>query len=148
MKKHINTYFKGLNRDIAFNKYDNQHYYNAENLRLFYKDSSKTFTLNNIEGNISATNLFDTANYDYYGHCVLRDKLLILAIKRTNSTGNDIICVFNINTTTGELTITDAVPGYSYIYKGDLGFVKNNPPKKIIGRYESPSIQKIYWPLS
>lgn len=138
MKKHLNTFDKGLNRDYSKNKFPNNCYYNAEGLRLVTNDGLSSFALTNIEGNTLSASL--DSGWTIHGQqawCVLRNKLIILAIGSTPGT-NDRIYQFTI-TSTGALT------SKTILYTGNLGFNIIYPIKKLIGVFESDTIQKIYW---
>ena len=54
METAVNTFGKGLNRDISPVKYSPENYYDALNLRLITDDSLSSFSLTNEKGNSSA----------------------------------------------------------------------------------------------
>ena len=54
METAVNTFGKGLNRDISPAKYSPENYYNALNLRLVSDESLTSFSLTNEKGNSSA----------------------------------------------------------------------------------------------
>lgn len=149
MKKYTNSWFKGWNRDRAKDKYGNENYYYAENLRLNDKTAGSTFDLTNIDGN-NLTN-FISSDYRIYMYTVLRTHIYVLAIHSLKTdvadlSHSDKLFKFNI-AINGDLDMLDytGMLTSQALYTGDLGLNPNSTNKKIIGRYESPLIEKIYW---
>jgi len=149
MKKYTNSWFKGWNRDRAKNKYGNENYYYAENLRLNDRTAGSTLDLTTIDGN-ELTNSIDS-NYRLYAYTVLRESVYLLAIHNLKASVTDLARPDKlyrfIVATTGHLVLADYAGSITTdaLYTGDLGLIPNSSTKKIIGRYENPLIQKIYW---
>jgi len=137
MKKTFNTFQKGINRDLSKNKYDNEHCYDVELLRLITDDGLSSFALVNPKGNSLSVSL--DSGWSMHGvqaYTTVRNYLIILAIGN-NPGVNDRIYKYTIGST-GGLT-------GSYIYTGNLGFGSSYPILRVISRYESDEIIKIYW---
>ena len=49
-KRHVNTFSGGIDRDTSVNKYDNTHYYDAENLRPISNDTFTSGSMSNVDG--------------------------------------------------------------------------------------------------
>src|SRR6056297_2068949 len=69
-KRYINTFSGGIDRDTSVNKYDNTHYYDAENVRPISNDTFSNGAINNVDGllekidfnNVIFTNLAQDAS--------------------------------------------------------------------------------------
>lgn len=138
MKKFTNTFTKGLQQDIAKNKYGSENYYNAENFRILTEDGLSSGALENVSGNI-ITGLQLPTGYQIHGYTNIRNKFIALLV-RTAKVSAD---------TTDRIIVADVIDGniptYTNVYSGDLGFLPNYPVTRMIGRFESNTIQKVYW---
>ena len=133
---HINSYTGGLDKDTSVNKYDNTHYYHAENFRILTDKGLTSGMLRSVEG---ASLLFNfPANYSYHGHTFIRDYVVLFML---HTGTEDRIYYFPINNP----TITGGFLDSSYLkYEGDLNWHVDYPVQAE-GRYESTNIQKVYF---
>lgn len=161
-EKAVNTFHGGIDQDTAFNKYDNIHYFDAENMRIISNDATTSGDMSNVVGN---TLRMAFASSDVIlGFCKIRNNY--------NDTNKDSMVFFTKNTVStrcriyllevdparisGTITMNQAYtvvagsPGYKsgYIYEDDAGDPLNfdaSYPIKAEGRYESANIRKVYW---
>lgn len=75
--KHINTYNKGMNKDLSPRLYDNQHYLDAEWMSPISNEANKVGPLTNLKGNLQKFQL--PAGHVYINSVPLRDKLVIFS---------------------------------------------------------------------
>ena len=52
MAQVTNTFAQGMDKDSSKNKYDNKHYYDANNTRLFSQDGLSSGALEDMEGTL------------------------------------------------------------------------------------------------
>ena len=155
MGKMTNSFGLGMDQDSSKKKYDNQHYYEANNVRIITQDGLSSGALEDIEGNLYRLLINFSSPMYIVGHCILRDDIIIFCTKNStnvpNLTYDDYIIKIPI-ATLENLAGTDAYTALStyvhnsgdVIYTEKLGFCKANPIQAI-GRYETDSIQKVYW---
>ncbi len=130
-QKHINTFAEGLDRDSSVNKFDNQHYFEAVNMRIQTENSLSNGALSLINGTALKAKFsqFDTI----LGTTTIRNKVIIFVYHPDGD---------KIYTYQDDGSINEQYP--TLLYSGDLGF-RENYPIRAIGNYETPSIQKIYF---
>lgn len=157
MAKIINTFIGGMSRDISPTKQDNNHLYYAENFRITTQDGLSSAILENEKGN---TLTISFSGKDYISHCFMRNDL-ILFLK--NSSANYIyrvdhrIILNQIRDKTSLVLndnyyhldtnfLTDDINLSNLVYTGILNLSFSTSRNLITyGRYESPTIQKIYF---
>lgn len=154
MAKIINTFNQGVDRDSSKNKYDNLHYYDAKNVRIFSQDGLSSGALENIDGNY--LRIQAGAAGTVVGSVILGDFLVLWVTTNTTSVPNGSssdtihkIPISELDALTGGGTIVlnpfyyHLGAGYK-VYSGNLWLCKGNPVKAV-ARYETSSIQKVYW---
>lgn len=135
--KIINTFSGGLNTDTSINKYSNDNYYDARNVRILTNDSLSSMALSNFPA--PATILGSTGNVTQAGTilgvCNIRDTIIVFFV---GSSG--ISYIYKKRTTD-----TNYILVYSDVNSNSkLGF-NATYPIHTVGRYESEEIQKVYW---
>ena len=157
-----NEFSAGLDRDSSKNKYDNRHYYDANNVRILTQDGLSSGALEDMEGTIKRldlSNVNGTAGaipIEIIGYCVVRDNIILFLTENIAGPpdpagANDFIIkvpIEEIESLTGTNFYTPA-PGYesaggSWIYRNALGFSRDYPIQ-CVGRYENQYVQKVYW---
>jgi hypothetical protein len=137
--KVINT-LGGLDTDTAINKYPNNRYYDAQNVRLISNDRLSSGLLSSVKApGVSITPLITLADGVIIGSCLVRETIVIFV---TQTTGNKYSAIYkrDIDDITYTLVYSDATSSDGT----KLNFNVNNPIKAV-GRYESEDVQKVYW---
>ena len=158
MGKVTNEFSAGMDQDSSKNKYDNRHYYDANNIRILTQDGITSGALEDMEGTIKRLDLSGTSSNPVIivGYCILRDDIIIFLTENVSGPPNPtvdedfiikvpIVDIENLAGTSFK-TINPAYvqSGGNVIYKENLGFSTENPILAI-PRYETESIQKVYW---
>jgi hypothetical protein len=157
MAKMTNTFAQGMDQDSSKNKYDNRHYYEAENVRIFSQDGLSGGALEDIKGTMERIDLSplypgNESDIKVVGYCVLRENIIMfVALEGTGPPDYCAIIQISIATLEG-LTGENVYPvdinyvhnGGDIIYKEYLGF-STEYPIQCVGRYENEYVQKIYW---
>jgi hypothetical protein len=134
----INTFTKGMNKDLDLSVLPKEAYLHAQNFRLVTNEGSSTTALETIEGNSLLSSALPSG-YTAIGSTTLRDEVIIFA---TNNTYSRIYLATLSSTNTFILTLL-----YDDSTTSDgsrLNFSTSNLIRAI-GRYESPNIKKVYW---
>jgi len=150
MAKMTNTFNQGMDQDTSKNKYDDKHYYSANNVRIFTQDGLSGGALEDIAGTLERI-IIDVA-YTVIGYCILRDDIIVFL---AHTSTDDVVIRIPIeeiesltlgNAYTVDFTNYHISPsdGYNLIYKEDMDF-STDYPIKAIPRYENESVQKVYW---
>lgn len=156
-EKTINTFTEGIDRDTSFNKVDNKHYFDAQNLRIITNDPLTNGALSSVIGNTEAL-VFNT-NDIVIGVCKIKNSYDTNAGDSTlffcyNSSGNHSIYLLegdaakiDITTPINMDALYRTVGSYraGYLYRGsDLNF-STDYKIHAESRYESSGIRKVYW---
>lgn len=152
--KHINTFAQGIDKDSSKNKYDNTHYYHAENFRMLTQDEMSSGALENIKGSRLRVNFTEGANSaDIISMYTLYNTVIIWT-NQFAAEGIDYIWSIPINDLKDAeendtiITITsteDYVHNGGYlVYKADMG-LSTTDPIYAVGRIENALLKKIYW---
>jgi len=145
VEQHINTYLKGLDKETSVTKYSNEHYYHAEELRLITHDTLLSGSLNSVKGNEIHFKLPEQGGTQgkIHGHGFIRDNLVLF----TRHAAGDRIYFIDLteNFTESDHTIKDYSPNTYLRFEGDLNFHEDYPITKVIGRYETKDVLKVYW---
>jgi len=152
-----NEFASGMDQDSSKNKYDNKHYYDAENVRILTQDGVTSGALEDMMGTIERLDIDSGGALFIVGHCILRDNIIIFATRNPfdSHAGSytdyilripieDIENLTGTNVKTISLNyVHDPSPG-NVIYSGQLSFSKGSPIAAI-PRWETENIQKVYW---
>lgn len=142
------SFSKGLNRDIARNKFPQGHYSYLLNGRLTAPDDSATFDLSNLLGNDLA-DIQDTVHGPYNragfvinGYCTIHNHIILFYAEETASGIDDY-------TTEAIIDILEYQGNNSYerrqIWRGVGMNFRTDKKIKAVGDYETAGLQKIYW---
>ena len=131
----VNTFSGGIERDLSINKYDNTHYYDAQNMVLNTNKELSSQALNSIRGSLAKGNI-SGQGVKLLGFTTIRDKV-ILFVK--NGTDGAIFQFIDDGTDfddPAQLVLIYTHP--DLIFDEDL-------PIRAVGRYETEDIQKVYF---
>jgi len=121
----VNTFSGGMTKDLSFNKFPNDKYFDALNLRVLTDKEGGTISLVSAKGNQIVTSFYG----QLYGYCSIRDNLYLFY------ESDDIGYIVKVNMSNYQFTTI-----YSYLdLFGGSGYIS------AVGIYESENIQKIYW---
>jgi len=155
MAEFRNTFNQGLDQDSSKNKYDNTHYFSAENIRPITQDGLSSGAIENVLGNLRRLYSYDGVSHFVIGYTVIRDHILLFTTTNNTSVPNGSstdriwkVAISSIETLTGTnyFTLDDDwfhLTG-NLIYTGNLYFCTGNKIRSV-GRFESDLIQKLYW---
>lgn len=133
----VNSFTKGMQKDIDKSLQPSDSYLHSENFRIVASEDGTTGSLENVKGNSLALSL--GSNITILGHCVVRDDLIIFT-EEYNSPNR--IRKYTIDS-------NGNISNGSIIYEGSgtngsLNF-DSDYKIKAIGRYESETIKKVYF---
>jgi hypothetical protein len=156
-KRHINTFSGGIDRDTSVNKYDNTHYYDAENIRPISNNTFTSGAISNVDGllekvdfeniSVNAPSGSFISNITIYKVIVIRDHLVVFAnfsltILNELDPGKIVDGIITADLVDGEFTNFN-IP--IYYYDGSSNPLDFHKDMSVVGRYESQNIQKVYW---
>lgn len=155
MAEFINTFSQGLDQDSSKIKYDNSHYFSADNIRPITQDGLSSGAIENVLGNLYRLYCYDGNNHFVIGHTVLRDHIFLFTTTNNTNTPNENsidriwkIPISSIENLTGTnhftLSSTRFHLGGNLIYSANLRFCTGNKIRSV-GRFESDNVQKLYW---
>ena len=155
MAEFRNTFSQGLDQDSSKIKYDNAHYFSAENIRPITQDGLSSGAIENVLGNLRRLYCYDGSNHFVIGYSVIRDYILLFTTTNNTSVPNGSstdriwkVAISSIETLTGTnyftLSNTSFHLGGNLIYSGNLYFCTGNKIRSV-GRFENDNIQKLYW---
>lgn len=143
----INTFSKGMNLDADKSMISKEQYLYSENMRLYTESGNTAGALENITGNSLLTDSLglDTS-YKVCGYGTIRNELYVFYTTNTStapSGGTSIIVKCTLNTDGTDFTSSSIVYTDSP-FTNKLNFSSANK-MKVVGRYESDTIKKLYW---
>lgn len=134
MKRHIQTFNNGVNQDISVNKYPNSNFYWAENFRVTSKDGLSVGALTNVKGTLPKLNFGGSGEVKPVGHCLIRDTLIMFM--STIDGGKIYRWDYNDSNIEESPTLIYHDPNLAF---------DTAKPIRAVGRYETPTVQKIYF---
>ncbi|MCP4255503.1 MAG: hypothetical protein GY775_19280 [Candidatus Scalindua sp.] len=139
------SYIKGMNRDIAKDKFPKDSYSYLLNGRVLSDDDSTLSNIINVKGNTTANindNGLNRTSYSIIGYVTLQEDIILFYAANT-ATGVDSFTTVSI---IDKLTYSgDNLYDRSQLWFGlGLNF-RIDKPIKAVSRYESNLVQKIYW---
>jgi len=145
--EHINSYEKGMNKDLSSNSYTNKNYLDAHNLRILSKEGSASGPLtNHIKGtNYKIALPSSPSAHQVIGTIDITSKETVLLCALQN--GNSALYLFTHDGTDNLQTYPSA--NYKLLYtdatsSAKLGFAPQYPIRGV-SRIETENIRKIYW---
>ena len=142
----LNNYSSGLSRDRSkMNKTDDILYY-LMNGRLITDGNQSNTIITNIKGNVELDineNSIVRTDYIIIGHCMIRDDIVLFYIHNSSYTSEVSV------TKNGHIDVLKKTAEHSYkrynLWSG-IGLDLHISSKlKVISRYETDQIQKLYW---
>lgn len=137
MRKHVNTFEGGMDMDSPFTNYPDGKYYKGEYIQVSKAEGNgNEISVKFINGNLLSYTLPSTSRLQSKNsYTQLGNKLVF--ITRESSTEHSI----------SYLTIDyrGNLSGLTTVWNGDMGLSSSYPIAKMIGFYETESLQKIYW---
>jgi len=145
MERHINTY-QGLNKDLAYDTIPSSLYIDALDIRITTTTGESMGGFSNIKGNEFAIAI-PTSGTDFggwtatqpeiIGYTTIRNRIILFVADNSDTKGWIYDLLYDSSTRiVGGITLK--------YYNANFGFSKSNPIEAF-GRYESPSIQRVYW---
>lgn len=134
-QKHVISFIEGMDKDTSFNKYPNTRYLHAENFRFIYDEENSTGILTNDVGNKVILNL----SGKLLGHTTLRNSLVLFTLRRSDN----VLEIYQISEEKLDGSSLELGRDYLKLTK-DFGY-STNTIIRAYGRYESESVQKVYW---
>jgi hypothetical protein len=140
----INTFTKGMNKDLDLSIIPKDSYLHAENFRIVTSKGNTSMALENIEGNTLVSSNIPTG-FAVIGYCNIRSTLILFTTNKNipGNTGTSQIVKFTV----GESGLTNYTVLYNDANSIDgtkLNFSIANDIKAV-GRYENADVQKVYW---
>lgn len=139
MNRGINTFTGGLDKDTSPAFQRKETYTDAWNVRLITDEGSSNGALINLKGNELRIEVSKSGAEILYpiGWGMIRDVLYLFVVESVTSQGRIYKVVFNESANTATTTLI-----YS---NNDLNWSVNAPIGKAVGRYETSTIQRLYW---
>jgi hypothetical protein len=152
IKQSVNTFIKGMVKDIDKSVMSKDSYLDALNFRTVTSEGSSSGAFENIKGNKLISSLYGFNDLFVCGSVRLRDYVVIFMTTNTgvpvHGVGQNIIFKVYINNTTEEI---NGIPWILYNDNTNAGVGTDTLdfstmyPIKAIARYETPNIQKVYF---
>lgn len=137
--KSVNTWSKGMNKDLDISVLPKESYLHAENYRLVTNTDSSTTSLEVVDGNtIQLSSSLPSGAY-ILSHCIIRDILVLFVIY------NGCSYIYRSTITNGIIGTLTTVYDDSMSPDGTRFNFSVNYPIRALGRYESDDIIKVYW---
>lgn len=140
MKQHVNGY-GGLDKDSSYESIPNNKYINANDIRITTSNGESNGSFTNIKGNTLYFTIpqIGIGVSEIIGYTTIRNTIVLFIADDSNTNGW--LYTVKYNDATQELM--SGSPNMIY-YSDALNFSKSKPIEAI-GRFESSSIQRIYW---
>lgn len=149
-KVHQNTFIKGLDVDTSKSKYNNANYVDAKNFRPLTEGGLSSGSMENVKGN--KLKFYLPEGQQCVGYTELRDKLILFAFDGLNSfiysfidDNNDSNVEYYSSTESKGLTLIYSDETLATDELLNLNPSLTNFDLRAVGRYETPTIQKVYW---
>jgi uncharacterized protein (TIGR02145 family) len=148
-KQKVNTFIKGMSKDVDKSVMSENSYLNADNFRIVTSEGSSSGALENIKGNkwLGLTSLLATGQL-VCGSVRLRDYIVLFTTDNTTTTpsgGRSMLYKLVLD------KVTETASSLTVLYDdslnnstGTLNFSTANKIKAV-AKYETPNIQKVYW---
>ena len=141
-KQSVNTFIKGMDKDIDISLISKESYIDAHNFRLVTSTGNTSMSLEVVDGNSLIQSV--PSGYTIIGYCNVRNKLVLF----TTNNGNGLYSNTRIYTS----TVSDSsLSSLTLIYDDSTTIdssrlnLNSSNPVQAIGRYESNLIQKVYF---
>lgn len=151
MERHVNTY-QGINKDTAYDSLDPSMYIDAIDIRISTATGESIGGWTNIKGNKEAFVIPDSGTFlsdppqswtatnpEIIGYTTIRNRIILFVADDLGSQG----WIYDVQYDPATREILPGFPVLKY-YSDNLQF-KKEWPIEALGRYETDSIQRIYW---
>ena len=132
MKEFINSFGKGIQRDVSLNKYPRDSYFWARNLQLVSEKELTVGALVNIKG--TKLKLAFPTGHSIISYCTIRDTVIFFV--KSDEAGKIYKWKYNDS---------DTQENPLLIYSNAGLLFDENTPVRATGRYENEDVQKIYF---
>lgn len=141
-----NSFSGGMNSDADKSVMPNNQYLYAENFRIFNDSTNTVGSLENILGNKILTAAISTGYYPV-GACSIRDDLYICTTQNTHPTDGGYSELIKVVFASDGESIASSTIVYQDQHSSDGSLLNwsTDYKIKIIGRYESDTVKKIYF---
>lgn len=144
----VNTFTEGINKDVDKSMLSNKSYLDAQNFRMITSKGNTTGSLETIKGNNFLSDVLIEDGQFIIGSCEIRDTIILFTTSNETTTpngGRSMIYSFSLNLETEVGTTPTILYDDSLNHDGSYLNFSTAYPIKVIGRYETPNIQKVYW---
>ena len=148
-KQAVNTFIKGMNKDLDKSVMSENSYLNADNFRITTSEGASSGALENIKGNkwLGVSSELESGQL-VCGSVRIRDYIILFTTNNTTTTpsgGRSMLYKLILDKDTE--TATSLTVLYDDSLNASTGTLNFSIANKIkaVAKYESPSIQKIYW---
>lgn len=153
MERHINAY-QGMNQDAGYDRIPNTNYVTATDIRITTTTGESMGSWTNIKGNKESFVIPTAGDFgdppvswtssvvgtlEIIGYTTIRNRIILFVADDSDQNG----WIYDVQYDTATREILPGFPVLKY-YNNALNFSKANPIEAI-GRYESESIQRVYW---
>ena len=138
-QKSINTFSKGMNKDLDLSVIPKDSYLHAENFRLITDEGSTTTSLEVVDGNVLQNNFVLSSGYEIVGYTSIRNQIVFF------TTNNIYSIIYSCDIENGVYTNFTIVYDDNLSPDGSRIGLSTTRKVKAIGRYESSGIIKVYW---
>lgn len=147
MKQHANSY-QGMNKDTAYDSIAPTLYVDALNVRITTTQGESLGGFTNIKGNEFAFNIPTTGTFNgsawtatnpaIIGYATIRTRIILFVADDSGTKG----WIYDVQYDPANSSITS---GPTLKYYSSSFLFKKQWPIEALGRYESDSIQRVYW---
>jgi hypothetical protein len=148
MEQQVNTY-QGMNKDVAYDSIGQELYINASDIRITTTNGESIGAFTNIKGNQEAFTVpsygtFNGANWsatnpEIIGYTTIRNRIIFFVADAIGQKG----WIYDLQYDPKTREILPGFPDLKY-YSDQLNFSKDWPIEAL-GRYETDTVQRIYW---
>ncbi len=142
-----NNFSAGMNSDVDKSILAKNQYLYSENFRLFGNSGNTVGSLENVIGNTILTDIIPSG-YGIAGYCNIRDELYLFITQNTSPSQSGYSQILKVTIING--AVSSYYPWFQDEFTLDgsrlhLAYGDQTYQVKAVGRYESPTIKKIYW---
>ena len=137
-KQAVNSFIKGMDKDIDISLMSKESYIDARNFRLVTSTGNTSMSLETVDGNTIIGTKLQTGYY-VVGYCNVRNNLIVFTTNNTNSK------ILKSIVTDGSLSAFGVLYSDTSTPDGSLLNLNTSYPVQAIGRYETSLIQKVYF---
>jgi hypothetical protein len=148
MEQHVNTY-QGMNKDMAYDSIGEGLYIDAVDIRITTTNGESIGAFTNIQGNIEAFTIpiegrfnnlgWSALNPEIIGYTTIRNRIILFVADAEEEKGWIYDLQYDPKT-------REILPGFPQLkYYSDRLYFSKDWPIEALGRYETDTIQRVYW---